>query len=124
MTADLTRLKAYLARIPDVEVFDVKEQDDEDWWVMIEIDIRSPLAWNIVQELSHILNYLSVTERLPCVFKPISPAPYLNGGPRDFLRWLIEPTEDDASPDLIAEFLEGRLPRPVDDRSKWPTPDE
>lgn len=120
MTADLSRLKTYLARIPAVEVLDVSAVDEEPWWVMIEIDIRSPLAWHVVQELGHVLNYLSITERLPCVFKPISPPPYMNGGPCDFLSWLIEATEDDASPDLVAEFVEGRLPRPVEDRSQWP----
>lgn len=123
MSAALTRLKEYLARIPDTRVIGASERDDEPWWVMLKIDISSPLAWNVVQELGHVLNYLSVTERLPCVFKPISPAPCLNEGPDEYLRWLIEAMEDDASPDLIAEFLEGRLPRPVEDRSQWPTPD-
>ena len=106
MSTNLTRLTAYLARIPDTRVIGTSEgTEDDPWWVMIKIKISSPLAWNIIQELGHVLNYLSVTERLPCVFKPISPAPYLNGGPDEYLRWLIEATEDDASPDVIAESI-------------------
>jgi hypothetical protein len=49
------------------------------WWVKFHIDIEHELAWNVVQELNCVINYLSVTERLPTVFYPVSPAPYLNG---------------------------------------------
>jgi hypothetical protein len=58
--------------------------------VKLTIDIGHPLAWHVVQELGHVLNYLSTTERLPTTFKPVSPPPYLNGGPRAFLSWVIE----------------------------------
>ena len=36
-----------------------------------------------------MLNYLSVDQRLPSVFKPVSPPPYLNGGV-EFLSWVTE----------------------------------
>ncbi|SPE35761.1 hypothetical protein SBA3_2300022 [Candidatus Sulfopaludibacter sp. SbA3] len=54
--------------------------EGEGWWVKFAIDISHRLAWNVVQELGHVLNYLSVNERLPTVFKPVSPPPYANGG--------------------------------------------
>jgi hypothetical protein len=38
----------------------------------------------VVQELGHVLNYVSVTEPLPTVFKPVSPPPYMNGDRRSF----------------------------------------
>jgi hypothetical protein len=72
-----------------------------------------------VQELGHVLNYLSVDERLPTVFKPVSPPPYLNGGPREFLSWVIECPTGDMQPDTIVDWLEGRLPQPVSDESAW-----
>jgi hypothetical protein len=43
----------------------------------------------------------------------------MNGGPRDFLSWVIESTSPEFAPERRAEWLEGRLPRPVDDLSQW-----
>ena len=76
-------------------------------------------VWNVVQELAHVLNYLSVNERLPTTFKPVSPPPYLNGGPHDFLSWVVECSDSAFKPGTAAEWLEGRLPQPVDDLSQW-----
>lgn len=88
------------------------------WWLKFSLDKQHPLAWNVVQELAHVLNYLSVTEHLPTVFKPVSPPPYLNGGLTEFLSWMIE-CSNEMSPAKVAEWVEGRLPRPVDDLAKW-----
>ncbi|HEY4328584.1 MAG TPA: hypothetical protein VGN88_02520 [Phycisphaerae bacterium] len=95
--------------------------ENGNWWVKFTIDIDHRLAWNVVQELGNVLNYLSVEERLPTVFKPVSPPSYLNGGPRDYLSWVIESTAADFTPKKCAEWLEGRLPRPVDDLGEWET---
>lgn len=73
----------------------------------------------MVQELGHVLNYLSVDERLPTVFKPVSPPPYLNGGPAEFLSWVIECSDSTCKPDTVAQWLEERLPQPVNDISQW-----
>ena len=73
----------------------------------------------MVQEYGHVLNLLSVEEPLPTLFRPVSPPPYLNGGPRGFLSWVISCEAPGFTPDLAAEWLEGRLPRPVDDRKEW-----
>ena len=93
------------------------------WWVKFGIRLDHGLAWHAVQELGHVLNYLSLSERLPSVFMPVAPPPYMNGGPRQFLSWLIECRSADMTPDQIAEWLHGRLPRPVDDEAQW-QPDE
>jgi hypothetical protein len=37
------------------------------------IDIRHPLAWSVVQELAHVLDYLSVDERLPWIVADVHP---------------------------------------------------
>jgi len=93
--------------------------EDGCWWVKFGIDIDHPLAWNVVQELGCVLNYLSVSEGLPTVFKPVSPAPYLNGGPRQFLSWVIESKSAEFAAPEAAKWLEGRLPQPVEDQSQW-----
>jgi hypothetical protein len=118
-------LLAYVCRIPSVyhnetPSLGIGTGDDGDgWWLKFTIDTEHPLAWNVVQELGHVLNYLSPNERLPTTFKPVSPPPYLNGGPREFLSWIIECGSKDMNPDMIVQWLEARLPRPVDDVSRW-----
>lgn len=79
-------LTAYLARVPAI-LSPIASGIDQDglWWVTFEIDIDHALSWHVVQELASVVNYLSVNERLPTVFYPVSPAPYLNGGPDEFL---------------------------------------
>lgn len=115
----------YLARIPAVETEDTPSRGfgsgvgDGIWWVKLSIAIDHELAWSAVQELGHVLNYISTTEPLPTIFKPVSPPPYLNGGPRDFLSWVIECPEEAMTPDTVAQWLEGRLPRPVEDEAAW-----
>jgi hypothetical protein len=93
--------------------------EDGNWWVKFAIDTDHPLAWRVVQELGHVLNYLSVEDRLPTSFVPVSPPPYMNGGPEDFLSWVISSRDVHFSPATCAKWLEGRLPRPVDDLAKW-----
>jgi hypothetical protein len=89
------------------------------WWVKLDIDIRSHMAWHVIQELGFVLNYISISERLPTVFMPTSSPPYMNGGPDADLGWVIESTADDVDPQYIAEVLEGRLPEPLEDLSQW-----
>lgn len=117
----LQKLQAYIQRIPAVQVVSASEASNALWWLKFDIDIHHPLAWHVVQELGFVLNYLSLTERLPTVFKPVSPPPYMNGGPEDFLSWVIEAEEPLADAGYIADMLEGRLPRPVEDETQWNT---
>jgi hypothetical protein len=112
-------LKDYLVRIPAVFSSIGSGVDNGLWWVKFRIDITHPLAWNVIQELGHVLNYLSVEEKLPTSFKPVSPPPYLNGGPKEFLSWVIESKDISFRPETCVEWLESRLPRPVDDQKQW-----
>ena len=116
---DLSRLADFLGRVPATKVFLTSKPDVAPWWVSLELDIDAPVVWNVIQELAYVCNGLSLSTTLPVVFKPVSPPPYLNGGPRDFLMWRIEALTHDASPDVLADYLEGRLPQPVDDLSRW-----
>lgn len=118
--APFEALETFLLRVPAIQKpIGTGMEEDKTWWVKFGIDIAHPLAWNVVQEFGHILNYLSVDERLPAVFKPVSPPPYMNGGPREFLSWVIESTDSKFTPKQCAQWLEGRLPRPVEDVNLW-----
>jgi hypothetical protein len=119
-----TTLVDFLCRIPALEAdADLpgggigSGEGPEGWWVKFSIDIDHELAWQTVQELGHVLNDLSLEERLPTAFKPVSPPPYLNGGPEEFLSWVIEGAE--MPPGTVAKWLEERLPKPVEDLSAW-----
>jgi hypothetical protein len=118
---DFLSLEAFLKRVPGIK-FPLGKGKGEGgrWWVKFAIDIRHKLAWNVVQEFGCVLNYLSVSERLPTTFMPVSPAPYLNGGPDDYLSWLIECHDPNFKPGSVAKWLEERLPRPVEDEAQWP----
>ena len=59
------------------------------WWFKFSIDVEHALAWQTVQELGHVLNYLSTNERLPTLFFPVSPPPYMNGEAKDFYHGLF-----------------------------------
>jgi hypothetical protein len=118
----LQTLKQYLQKVPGIEgSIGAGFFEDGRWWMKFTIDIDHPLAWQVVQEFGHVLNYVSVQERLPTVFMPVSPPPYMNGGPREFLSWVIESKNNDFKPETCMQWLEGRLPRPVEDVTKWKT---
>lgn len=113
-------LEAFLKTVPGVQkALGHGRGSQGGWWVKFSIDIKDDLAWHVVQELGHVLNYLSVQEPLPTVFKPVSPPPYMNGGPAESLSWVIECADCTFTPETVANWLEGRLPQPVHDRSKW-----
>jgi len=113
-------LKDFLAKVPAIQSpIGTGANDEGFWWVKFHIDIEHKLAWNVVQEFGCVLNYLSLDERLPTVFYPASPAPYLNGGPDDFLSWIIETKDKNFKPGTLMKWLEGRLPQPVDDLKQW-----
>jgi hypothetical protein len=93
------------------------------WWVKFQLDVKHESAWCVVQWLGHLLNYISISERLPTVFKPVSPPPYLNGGP-EFLSWVIECEDPEFSPNQLAQVLEARLPQPIEDMREWNAADD
>ncbi len=116
------KLTEFLRRLPAVrEPIDSNRDRDGRWQVRFYLNLDHPLAWNVVQELAFVLNWLSVSEQLPARFYPISPPPYLNGGPRQFLAWVIESESPEFTADQAAEYLAGYLPQPPDDLNQWQT---
>lgn len=112
----------FLEKVPAIiHPIDNGASKDGMWWVKFQIDINHALAWQVIQEIGHVVNYISIEERLPSWFYPVSPPPYLNGGPEECLSWVIETTTPDFRPSHLQEWLKGRLPNPVDDLSQWST---
>ncbi|MBK8229517.1 MAG: DinB family protein [Candidatus Eisenbacteria bacterium] len=114
------QLRDFLTRIPGIDtILGHGTAPEGSWWIKFIIDLEHPLAWNVVQELAHVLNLLSLQERLPTVFKPLSPPPYINGGPVDYLSWVIDCDDPSCTPEAITGWLESRLPDPVDELEAW-----
>src|SRR4051794_36349604 len=104
---EFNTLERFLLKVPAITGAIGKGRfENGNWWVKFTIDITHPLAWNVVQEFGCVLNYLSINERLPTVFMPVSPAPYLNGGPQEFLSWVIESTDPKFKPSTAKKWLE------------------
>ncbi len=126
MKDKFNNLLAYLERLPAIDLPAGRKSighgdfENGNWWVKFTIDTKHDLAWRHVQEIGHVLNYVSVDERLPTVFMPTSPPPYMNGG-EEFLSWVIESTNPEFTPDLCVQWLEDRLPQPVDELEQWET---
>lgn len=118
----LEELKQFLTRIPGIEVISLSDPNEARWWVKLRIDIDSTAAWHVVQGLGYVLNELSLTDRLPTTFKPVSPPPYLNGGPDEFLCWVIEANIPFFDPRVAISYLRERLPDPIADEEAWLNP--
>lgn len=116
------RLYEYLSKVPSIrkELIHGHGSDGQHaWWFKFQIDVEHPLAWQTVQELGHVLNYISKNERLPTQFLPVSPPPYMNGEAKKFLAWVIQCNHADFPPDVVCDWLEARLPQPVDQEDAW-----
>jgi hypothetical protein len=113
-------LENYLLRIPAIKPsIDTGFFEDGNWWAIFNIDIHSPLAWQVVQELGYALNDASFDNPLPIAFMPVSPPPYLNGGPSEYLSWVIQSKRPEFSPAQCAEWMIGQMPRPVEEVEQW-----
>ena len=116
------RLHQFFCKVPSVQesCIDSYGTDGQSaWWFKFQINVDHPLAWQTVQELGHVLNYISKNERLPTQFLPVSPPPYMNGPAKQFLSWVIQCNHTDFPPDVVCDWLEARLPQPVDDEAQW-----
>lgn len=113
-------LTEYVESIPAVlSVISNGVFEDGNWWIKFQIDIDHPLAWQTVQELGHVLNYAFLESPLPTMFIPVSPPPYMNGGPTTHLYWAVESKSPDFTPEMCLEWLKSRLPNPIDDPKQW-----
>ena len=117
-----TKIVEFLERVPAIQgAIGKGTENDGRWWVKFDIDINHEFAWHTVQEFGHVLNYMSLDERLPTSFHPVSPPPYMNGGPEEYLSWVIECHDPEFRLGTCAEWLIGRLPNPVENHEQWAT---
>lgn len=120
MSEYFKELEAFLSRVPGISTPVGKGETEEGpWWIKFRLNIHHPLAWQVVQEFGHVINCLSLDEPLPTLFYPVSPPPYMNGGPDKYLSWIVESKQNTFTPSDLAKWLEGRLPSPVDDFTQW-----
>ncbi len=118
----LKDLEDLLKEIPTINTISSGVTPKCYWWVKFSINIKHVLAWNVIQELGFILNGISLSEKLPTVFMPVSPPPYLNGGPEEYLSWVIESKTPNVNPRMICEMLKEKLPNPISDEEQWMDP--
>ncbi len=115
----LENIKTLLKKIPCVRFIATSKIGEPFWWLKFGIDINSKIAWAVIQELGHILNYISINDKLPVKFYPVSPPPYINGGPEEFLSWVVEPVIPFVDTNIIYDYLIGRLPENYDKDESW-----
>lgn len=97
--------------------------DDYLWWIKFSLDRNHPLVWHVIQRLGFVLNYISLESRLDVTFRPVSPPPYLNGGP-EFLGWVIESTKRYVNPETVRKVLRLELPEKISSEKEWREYDE
>jgi hypothetical protein len=119
----LQPLANFIGRIPSVLWVSggSSEGDDEDgwWWVKFQIEVAHPCAWLVVQQFAHVVNDLSINTRLPAVFYPVSPPVLANGGPAEFLSWVIEVTNPPFDPNEIIRHATPYFPKDIADPEEW-----
>ena len=119
-TDPFQKLEDFITKIPAVKTEIAKgTYDNGVWWMKFAIDIQHPLAWKVVQELAHVINYLSISERLSTSFYPVAPPNTIDETPGQALAWIIESTSVDFAPNELAEWLEARMPTPVEEAQVW-----
>lgn len=118
--AAVQSLARLLKKLPGVHrSIGTSEPGDAFWWTKFTIDIKHPLAWHVVQRLGYVLNYYSLEQKFECKFYPASPPPDLNGGPAEFLSWVIEAKLGCVDPLPIVKTLRAALPRTLSDSRAW-----
>lgn len=116
---DFSSLERFVKRIPCVRDAEGHDEMEDRWSFWLELDISHEIVWHVIQSFAYVLNGLSLTATLPTRFFPTSAPPYLNGGPYTYLSWRIECTDPKFTPALCQEWLEDRLPKPVEEHAAW-----
>jgi hypothetical protein len=103
-----------LSPIPCLSRFASSGVDFRYWWVSFELDISSPIAWQVVCKLGLLLNTESVEMMLPTAFKPTP-----NQWSDQVMSWRVESTAPRLDPADVAHWLSAKLPQPIGDESAW-----
>ncbi len=115
---DFGTLIAYLQRVPGIAgPISSGRLDDGNWWVKFRIaPARLERRSGVGVRAQLPLHQRTTADGLHAGVR----GPYLNGGPRDYLSWVIESKDPKFKPGTCMKWLDERLPRPVEDTSAWP----
>jgi hypothetical protein len=108
-----------IARFPHVEWVSSRQEENGFWWVKFHLDLSKPTSSIIIQALAHILNGMSLNDPLPTRFFPSSSPPYLNGGPKEHLHWVIEPFSQKVMVSEIYTALDSTLLFDTASEAEW-----
>ena len=64
-------------------------------------------------------NYLSIEENLSIKFYPVSPPQFSTCGFEEFLSWIIDNCDCYYTPEILKDWLKGKLPDVNDDLEDW-----
>jgi hypothetical protein len=118
--ARVKRLAKLIGTLPGVKGPVAHNASDQwFWWVKFTIDTRHALAWHVIQRLGYVFNYYSIEQHFDTKFMPVSPPPDLNGGPRQYLSWVVEATLGFYDPGPSMEALRRELPQNVKSKAEW-----
>ncbi len=109
----------FISKFPSVEWVSSKQHDDGFWWVKFHLNMENPVSIVIVQALAHILNAKSLNDPLPTRFFPTSSPPYMNGGPKVHLHWVIEPFTHDVTVSDIFAAIDSTLLFDIESEVEW-----
>jgi hypothetical protein len=111
---EFSKLIGFLERLPSIKRFEhpspphfnTGRSADGNWWITFRIDIDDELAWDMVQQLSFVLNCAAINDPLPTRFMPYAPPPENGGGPKALLYWEIASTDRSFSPDDLEHIID------------------
>jgi hypothetical protein len=114
LNAGRDQLVDFLRQVPSLRNFRRSAVDFRSWWVSFEIDLSLPLAWKVIRALALNLNNHSANMWLATVFKPIP-----DKRPDQPTCWRIESTDPLLDPAEVVQWLEMKLPTPLNDVDAW-----
>jgi hypothetical protein len=106
----------FFKKIPALDSPVLISEEEKYWSIDFTIDLDHEIVWNVIQYFGYICN---CGGKQGLLFLPMSPPPYLNGGPYTHMSWSILCKNLDFSLADFLQILEEYLPVPLDDFEQW-----
>jgi hypothetical protein len=116
---NFNKLNTLLLSIPCVKSVDCYDEMEDLWSCHIRMDLTHEIVWHLIQGIAFVINDTSITGKLPATFYPTSPPPYLNGGPYNYLHWIIRSESPEFIPDYCCEWFINRFPNNPEFNESW-----
>ena len=108
------RLIDLLAPIPCLSQFRSSGVDFRFWWVGIELDMSSRIAWRVVRWFGTNLVSLATEMQLPVTFQPEP-----GESQTEPMRWVIHSTVPRLDPSDVVDWLQRHMPDSPSDEEAW-----